>query len=215
MYTYVFHKYISLANKYITNMFTKNLNIITSAIDTINEFQFKKLLDDCESVLKLGHKIIVSGLGKNAPICEKFVGTMLSLGMNASFLHTNTAIHGDLGMIQPGDLVIMTSKNGTTSESVYLTQIIQQDRKDVKLWLLSFNASSILVDTIGLDRSIIVEMSHEGDLWNIVPNNSSTLSLIILQTLAIELSRRMGVTLSDFRRNHPGGSIGQKLNNQS
>lgn len=196
-------------------MFTKNLNIITSAIDTINEFQFKKLLDDCESVLKLGHKIIVSGLGKNAPICEKFVGTMLSLGMNASFLHTNTAIHGDLGMIQPGDLVIMTSKNGTTSESVYLTQIIQQDRKDVELWLLSFNASSILVDTIGLDRSIIVEMSHEGDLWNIVPNNSSTLSLIILQTLAIELSRRMGVTLSDFRKNHPGGSIGQKLNNQS
>lgn len=196
-------------------MFTKNLNIITSAIDTINEFQFKKLLDDCESVLKLGHKIIVSGLGKNAPICEKFVGTMLSLGMNASFLHTNTAIHGDLGMIQPGDLVIMTSKNGTTSESVYLTQIIQQDRKDVKLWLLSFNASSILVDTIGLDRSIIVEMSHEGDLWNIVPNNSSTLSLIILQTLAIELSRRMRITLSDFRKNHPGGSIGQKLNNQS
>ena len=189
-------------------MFTKNLNIITSAINSINELQFKALLDECESTLKSGHKIIASGLGKNAPICEKFVGTMLSLGMNANFLHTNTAAHGDLGLVKSGDLVIMLSKSGSTAESVYLAKLIQ-NRKNARLWLLSFNHESELVDIISLEKSIIVNLEHEGDLWDIVPNNSTTLNLIILQTLAIELSKRMNISLSDFKINHPGGAIGK------
>ena len=54
-------------------------------------------------------------------------------------------------------------------------------------------------------------MEHEGDLWDIVPNNSTTCNLIVLQTLAIELSKKMGITLADFKQNHPGGAIGVQL----
>lgn len=194
-------------------MQSKNIEIIAKAIESVDEVQFNNLLIACETVLKSGHKIIVSGLGKNVPICDKFVGTMLSLGMNAGFLHTNSAVHGDLGMIRPGDLVIILTKSGSTIESVYLTELIQK-RPDVDIWLLSFKSNSILTEKIGLDKSLIITMEHEGDLWNIVPNNSTTLNLIILQTLAIELSKKMGITLSDFKENHPGGAIGDQLRNK-
>lgn len=191
-------------------MFNKNLGIINRAIESIDEKQFEKLLEECFVTLKSGHKIIASGLGKNVPICDKFVGTMLSLGMNAGFLHTNSAVHGDMGMVQPGDLVIILTKSGSTSESVYLTDLLLK-RKGVNLWLLSFKYDSVLTSKIGYDRSLIITMEHEGDLWNIVPNNSTTCNLIVLQTLAIELSKKMGITLADFKQNHPGGAIGVQL----
>lgn len=191
-------------------MFKKNLSVINKAIDSIDEKQFKGLLNECICTLTSGHKIIASGLGKNVPICDKFVGTMLSLGLDAGFLHSNSAVHGDMGMVKSGDLVIILTKSGSTSESVYLAELLKE-RTGVNLWLLSFNSNSVLVDLIGKKKSLIINMEHEGDQWNIVPNNSTTLNLIVLQTLAIELSKRMGITLSQFKANHPGGSIGVML----
>ena len=104
-------------------------------------------MSDCEQTLRNGNKIIATGLGKNVPICDKFVGTMLSLGLNAGFLHSNTAVHGDMGMVHSGDLVIVLTKSGATAESVYLVDLLKQ-RKGVKLWLLSFNEHSVLADSM-------------------------------------------------------------------
>lgn len=191
-------------------MFNKNLEIINKAIESIDEKQFMKLLEECYKTLINGHKIITSGLGKNVPICDKFVGTMLSLGMEAGFLHTNSAVHGDMGMVHSGDLVIILTKSGSTSESVYLADLLSR-RKGVNLWLLSFKEESVLTPKIGKDRSLIISMEHEGDLWNIVPNNSTTCNLIVLQTLAIELSKKLNITLEQFKLNHPGGAIGIQL----
>ena len=191
-------------------MFSKNIEIINNSLCSIDQEVFSKLIDDSFNTLKSGHRIIASGLGKNVPICDKFVGTMLSLGMEAGFLHTNSAVHGDMGMVHPGDLVIILTKSGSTSESVYLTDLLL-NRTGVKLWLLSFNRDSVLTHRIGTDNSLIIDLEHEGDLWNIVPNNSTTINLIVLQTLAIELSKRMGITLHDFKQNHPGGAIGKQL----
>ena len=161
------------------------------------------------SVISTGHKIIASGLGKNVPICDKFVGTMLSLGLDAAFMHTNTAVHGDMGMVHPGDLVIILTKSGSTAESVYLAELLKQ-REGVKLWLLSFREHSELADT--MPNKVIVNLEHEGDLWNIVPNNSTTINLLILQEVAMEMSRRLKLDLErDFKPNHPGGAIGDKL----
>ena len=75
---------------------------------------------------------------------------------------------------------------------------------------MSFKESSELADV--MDRKIIVNIEHEGDLWDIVPNNSTVLNLIILQEVAIELSRRFNLQLEkDFKPNHPGGAIGASL----
>lgn len=189
--------------------FKNNCDFMGSALKSIRRDQMDALVDACESTLREGHKIIASGLGKNVPICDKFVGTMLSLGFDAGFLHTNTAVHGDMGMVRPGDLVIILTKSGSTAESVYLAELLKR-RKGTKLWLLSFCEHSELADS--MENKLIINLENEGDLWNIVPNNSTTLNLIVLQEVAIELSRRFNLDIErDFKPNHPGGAIGAKL----
>jgi len=199
-------------NSAFERYFADDSIIIENALKSINADDMERLINSCEETLKLGHKIIASGLGKNVPICDKFVGTMLSLGLNANFLHTNTAVHGDMGMVKSGDLVIILTKSGATTESIYLVNLLKR-RKGVKLWLLSFNKHSILTDLI--EDKVIIKLEHEGDLWNIVPNHSTTLNLVVLQKVAIELSKRLGLKLEkDFKPNHPGGAIGVLLQNE-
>lgn len=189
--------------------FANNAIILEKALKSIRMDQMEALISDCEKTLKAGHKVITSGLGKNVPICDKFTGTMLSLGFDAAFMHTNTAVHGDMGMVHSGDLVIIITKSGSTAESVYLENLLEK-RDGVKLWLLSFNEHSDLADS--MKNKLIINMEHEGDLWNIAPNNSTTLNLIVLQEVAIELSRRFKLNLvKDFKPNHPGGTIGATL----
>ena len=189
--------------------FEENIIQIENALRSISGQQMENLISDCEKTLQRGHKIVVSGLGKNVPICEKFVGTMLSLGQSAGFLHTNSAVHGDMGMIRPGDLVIILSKSGETEESVYLAKLLEK-REGVKLWAMTFQDNSVLASMIR--DKLVVHLGHEGDLWNVMPNNSTTLTLMVLQTVAIELARRLQLDLDrDFRPNHPGGAIGAWL----
>ena len=183
------------------------LTTITDSVESIPEDTYKQLVDECVDTLKNGGKIIASGLGKNVPICEKFVGTLNSLGIDARFLHTNTAVHGDLGMVGKKDLVILLSKGGNTQETVDLG--VQLNNRETNTWLMSFyddgKASRII------KKKLIMHLISEGDEWDIVPNNSTTIYLIILQGIAIEIGKRLGVTLDDFRINHPGGGIGARL----
>ena len=141
------------------------------------------------------------------PICDKFVGTMLSFGLNAAFLHTNTAVHGDLGAVHDGDLVIVLSKSGETVESLYLLE--QLKKRDIIIWAMTFVSDSSLA--MEAENVLVMNLDNEGDRWDIVPNNSTTLNLIILQGLVIMVADRIGVTLEDFKRNHPGGHIGEIL----
>lgn len=189
------------------NYFEDTLKILSESLHSIDPEDFSSLATDCENTLKNGNQVIVSGLGKNVPICEKFVGTMLSLGLNANFLHTNSAVHGDMGMVKSGDLVIVLTKSGSTSESVYLVDALKN--KNCTIWLLTFNKDGVLTKKVA--KKLIVYLQHEGDMWDIVPNNSTILNLIVLQTLSMTLANRMKVTLADFKVNHPGGAIGEKL----
>lgn len=191
----------------MTRYFKNVLESIQNAVESMDAVVFGQLLDECEQVLKGGRKVVVSGLGKNVPVCDKFVGTMNSLGLEACFMHTNTAVHGDLGMVKPEDLVIILTKSGETVESVYLTNLLK--KRGVDLWLLSFSRDSTL--TREIPKHLILDLDQEGDAWNIVPNNSTTVNLIVLQGLALGLAERMGITLEQFKENHPGGAIGEKL----
>lgn len=185
------------------------IDVVKDSLESIDERVYEKLVSSCIDTLKRGNKIVVSGLGKNVPVCDKFVGTMLSLGLNAGFMHTNSAFHGDLGMVRDGDLVIILTKSGSTAESIALYNVLAL--RNVELWLLTFSKDGELSKT--MDNILLVHLEHEGDKWNIVPNNSTTLNLIILQALAIEISKRMNVSLHQFKMNHPGGAIGDALKN--
>lgn len=190
-------------------IFDDNLQIIKNSLDSIDEAVFDRLVGECEHTLLSGNKVVVSGLGKNVPICDKFVGSMLSLGLNANFLHTNSAVHGDMGMVRSGDLVIVLTKSGATAESVYLVDLLKK-RPGVCLWLMSFEEKSVLADS--MENKLIMKLEHEGDPWNVMPNNSTTVNLIVLQTLVMTLAKRMKLDLvRDFKPNHPGGAIGASL----
>jgi len=182
----------------------ENIDLSFAGLDEAN---FAALLADCENTIKNGGKIVASGLGKNVPICEKFVGMMNSLGLESAFLHTNTAMHGDIGLIKDNDIVLILSKSGSTAESVLFAEYIKEHK--VKQWLLSFNDGGTLAKI--LQNKLLLPLKHEGDAWDIVPNNSSSCYLILLQGLALYLAERLGVKLEDFKKNHPGGAIGKKL----
>lgn len=185
--------------------FEKQLEELEHAIHSMDEKVFNRWVKEAADTLYSGHKVVVSGLGKNVPICEKFVGTMISLGLEAYFLHTNSAVHGDMGLVKDGDMVIILTKSGETEESVYLAKLLK--KRDVNLWLLTFQQDSTL--TREISNSMVLKLGHEGDLWNIMPNNSTTVNLIVLQGLAMMLARKMELEKEAFLRNHPGGAIGK------
>jgi arabinose-5-phosphate isomerase len=187
--------------------FEKQLAEINHSIHSLDTEAFEKLLRETVEALEKGRKIIVSGLGKNVPICEKFVGSMISMGLDACFLHTNSAVHGDMGIVKDGDLVIILTKSGETSESIYLARLLKE--RKIRMWLLTFVEESTLTKEI--PNHIILNLEHEGDLWNIMPNNSTTMNLIVLQGLAMMTAQKMDLDLHQFKRNHPGGHIGEVL----
>lgn len=191
----------------MNTIFDEEIDIIRRSLASMNEDSFKSLLADCREAIGKGHKIIASGLGKNVPLCEKFIGTMVSLGIPAAFMHTNSAIHGDMGIIQDGDVVILLTKSGKTSETVHLYNLLKN--RAVKLWLLTFSKDSPLA--LSIATTLALELEQESDPWNIVPNNSSIVNLIVLQKLRMYLADELHISLEDFKRNHPGGHIGEVL----
>ena len=183
------------------------LDTIKDSIESIPEDIYEQIINECVNTLKNGGKIIASGLGKNVPICEKFVGTMNSLGMDARFLHTNTAVHGDLGMVGEKDLVLLLSKGGNTHETVTLANYLKD--RGTNIWLMTFTNKCKSAEVV--EKKFIMHLINEGDEWDIVPNNSTTVYLIVLQGIALEIAKRLNITLEDFGKNHPGGGIGARL----
>lgn len=181
--------------------------VIEDSLNSIDIEIYNQIIDESVSTLKNGGKIIASGLGKNVPICEKFVGTLNSLGIDGRFLHTNTAVHGDLGIVGKKDIVYLLSKGGNTYETVTLAKYLMERETDT--WLMTFTKECKSAEVI--KKKFIMNLINEGDEWNIVPNNSTAVYLIVLQGIAIEIGKRMGITLDDFKVNHPGGGIGAKL----
>lgn len=191
----------------MTGYYGEVMKVIEDSVESMDLATYEQIINESVEVLKSGGKIIASGLGKNVPICEKFVGTLNSLGIDARFLHTNTAVHGDLGMVGKNDIVYLLSKGGNTVETVALAGYLRERGTDT--WLLTFTEKCKSAEII--DKRLVMHLINEGDEWDIVPNNSTTIYLIILQGIAIEIGKRMGITLDDFKMNHPGGGIGAKL----
>lgn len=183
------------------------IHVIGDSLKSIPEENYEKVIEECVDALKSGGKIIASGLGKNVPICEKFVGTLNSLGIDARFLHTNTAVHGDLGMVGKKDIVFLLSKGGNTYETVALAEHLRN--RGTNTWLMTFTKKCKSAEVV--NKQLVMHLIEEGDEWNIIPNNSTTVYLIVLQGIALEIGSRLDITLEDFKVNHPGGGIGAKL----
>lgn len=152
-------------------------------------------------------RIIVTGIGKSAIIGQKMVATLNSTGTPAIFMHAADAIHGDLGIIQPHDVVVCISKSGNTPEITLLLPMIRM--RDNKVIAIVGNLDSYLAKHA--DYVVNSTVSVEACPNNLAPTSSSTAQLVMADAMAVCLIALRGFSAADFARYHPGGTLGKKL----
>jgi arabinose-5-phosphate isomerase len=152
-------------------------------------------------------RVIVTGIGKSAIVAQKITATLNSTGTNAIFMHAADAIHGDLGMIASGDMVICISKSGETPEIRFLVPLIK-GFGNILIAMVSREDSFLAKQA---DHCILLPMSSEADPNNLAPTTSTTLQMAMGDAIAIALQSLRGFSQEHFARFHPGGSLGKQL----
>ena len=167
-----------------------------------NDFQNAvKLMLECQG------NLVFSGIGKSAIIAQKIVATMNSTGTTAVFMHAADAIHGDLGIIREGDIVVILSKSGETSEIKVLVPLIKL--RGNKIVALVGNPMSYLAQQA--NYVLNVSVSDEAIPDSLAPTSSTTAQLVMGDVLALILMRCRGFSTADFAKFHPGGALGKQL----
>lgn len=152
-------------------------------------------------------RVIVTGIGKSAIIASKIVATLNSTGTPAIFMHAADAIHGDLGIIQPDDVIVCLSKSGSTPEIKVLIPLIRNLGN--KIIAIVSSTNSYLAQKS--DYVLKATVDKEACPNNLAPTSSTTAQLVIGDALAVCLLHLRGFTPDDFAKVHPGGSLGKKL----
>ncbi|HOU98851.1 MAG TPA: KpsF/GutQ family sugar-phosphate isomerase [Bacteroidales bacterium] len=167
--------------------------------DSINEIISK--------ILTSKGRVIATGIGKSAIIAQKFVATLNSTGTPAVFMHAADAIHGDLGVILPDDIVFCLSKSGNTPEIKVLVPLIKHNG-NILVAIVS-DTHSYLANHA--DYVIAATVEKEACPNNLAPTSSTTAQLVICDAVAVALLQSKGFTADDFAKYHPGGTLGRKL----
>ena len=161
----------------------------------------------CRLILDSQGRVVVTGMGKSGHIGGKIAATLASTGTPAFFVHPGEAQHGDLGMIQPQDVVIAISNSGETGEILTILPIIK--RMGAKLIALTGNPKSSLARQA--DAHLDAGVAKEACPLNLAPTSSTTAALALGDALAVALLKTRNFTPEDFARSHPGGKLGRRL----
>ena len=191
--------------------------IITSALKTLQlqadsileliPYAGESLITAVELLAGCKGRVVISGIGKSAIIAQKIVATMNSTGTPALFMHAADAIHGDLGMIQQEDIVIVISKSGDSPEIKVLAPLVKNFGN--KLIGMVGNMHSYLA--AHADVVINTTVSQEACPNNLAPTTSTTAQMVMGDVLAICLIEVKGFKTVDFARFHPGGALGKRM----
>ncbi len=160
-----------------------------------------------QMLISLNGRVVVSGVGKSALIAQKWVASFNSTGTPALFMHAADAVHGDLGMIQKGDLVFILSKSGTSEEISTLSTYLK--RLGHKFVAVTANAQSVLYKEA--DLSLLTPVEKEACPHDLAPTSSTTLQLALGDALMVATLETRGFGADEFAKFHPGGSLGKKL----
>jgi arabinose-5-phosphate isomerase len=190
---------IELANQIIEN----EADAIMGLKRQINE-DFQKTV---EMMLENKGSLVFSGIGKSAIIAQKIVATMNSTGSSAVFMHAADAIHGDLGIIREGDIVVILSKSGETPEIKMLVPLIKL--RGNKIVAMVGNPQSYLAQQS--DFVLDVSVNDEAIPDSLAPTSSTTAQLVMGDVLALILMKCRGFSTDDFAKLHPGGALGKQL----
>ncbi len=194
-----------------------NNNIILSAKKTIeieaqSILELSNLIDEqfviaVNTIHECEGRLIVSGIGKSAIVGQKIVSTFNSTGTPSLFMHAADAIHGDLGMVQKDDVVLIISKSGESPEIKLLVPLIKNFGN--KLIAITGNLSGYLAQNT--DVLLNTTVSQEACPNNLAPTTSTTAQMVMGDALAVTLMELNGFNTSDFAKYHPGGNLGKRL----
>jgi arabinose-5-phosphate isomerase len=185
----------------------KTIQLEAESISGLAAFVDEQFEKAVTAIHDSGGRLVVSGIGKSAIIAQKIVATLNSTGTPSLFMHAADAIHGDLGMVQQDDVVLVISKSGESPEIKVLVQLIR-------------NFGNLLIGMVGNTGSFLAKncdyilnttVSKEACPNNLAPTSSTTAQMAMGDALAVCLMELNGFTGDDFAKFHPGGMLGKKL----
>ena len=187
--------------------------VLQAEADAIRQIRVTEAFDHAVEVItqrtagQAGGTVVVSGLGKSGLIGQKISATLASTGTPSHFLHPTEAMHGDLGRVRRGDVVLILSFGGTTEEVVSLAAILRQDGVPVVAVVGKPDCELARLATAALCVGDLAEACPH----NLAPTASTTAMLALGDALALAVSRRANFDVEAFRKVHPGGSLGRQL----
>lgn len=185
----------------------KTIQLETESISGLSQFIDEAFEKAVTAIHSSGGRLVVSGIGKSAIIAQKIVATLNSTGTPSIFMHAADAIHGDLGMVQQNDVVLVISKSGESPEIKVLVPLIKNFR-NVLIGMVG-NIDSFLAKHS--DYILNTTVSKEACPNNLAPTSSTTAQMAMGDALAVCLMELNGFTGDDFAKFHPGGMLGKKL----
>jgi len=183
------------------------LAIEADAVRALIERVDERFLAAVSLILERRGRVVVSGIGKSGHIARKIASTLASTGTPAVFLHPAEALHGDLGMIEAGDVFVAISHSGESEE--LLNIIPQVKRRGARLIALTGRRDS----TLAKEADVLLDagVAQEACPHNLAPTASTTAALALGDALAVALLDARGFSADDFARSHPGGALGRRL----
>lgn len=185
----------------------RTIELETSAIGGLKPFINDDFVKAVSAIAAAKGRLIVSGIGKSAIIAQKIVATLNSTGTPAIFMHAADAIHGDLGMIQTDDIVLVISKSGNSPEIKVLAPLVKSFGNT--LIGMVGNMGSFLAQNSDIILNTTVE--QEACPINLAPTSSTTAQMVMGDALAVCLMEIKEFSSTDFAKYHPGGALGKKL----
>jgi arabinose-5-phosphate isomerase len=159
-----------------------------------------------ETIGECTGRVVLLGMGKSGLICKKIASTFSSTGTPAIFLHPADSLHGDLGMLQKGDVLIIVSNSGETEEIIKILPWVK--RMDIPTIIITGGADS----TIAACGDVVLKVHvDEACPYNVVPTSSTTATLALGDAIAVALMEKRAFKIEDFASLHPGGTLGRKL----
>lgn len=196
-----------ISDSEIINLGKKVIKIEADSVNLLYNRINESYIKAVKHIAETDGRVVLTGMGKSGLIARKIVATMNSTGTPAIFMHPTDALHGDLGMVRKGDIIILISKSGNTEEMLNLLPLLKRIGIVIIGMLGNLNSKLAKECDIVLDISVYEEACPH----DLAPTASTTASLAMGDALAVTLLEMKGFTPEDFALLHPGGSLGKRL----
>ncbi len=194
-------------NQSIIQTAKRTIELEAASVKDLVQFIDASFEEAVQIIYQSKGRLVVSGIGKSAIVAQKIVATFNSTGTPSLFMHAADAIHGDLGMIQKDDVVMIISKSGESPEIKVLVPLI----KNFGNKLIAIVGSTESYLAVQSDIVLNTTVSKEACPNNLAPTSSTTVQMVMGDALAVALMELTGFTGRDFAKYHPGGNLGKRL----